>query len=108
VGRGQLRQTGFPLAWKQLSGGCSSAAAGEVVQRKSPSTTCRAFVSTSPVARLPWRRGQWPLTVRKALRPWSMFREGQQSCEGSGAHVLQEVAGGTGVVQSGEEDTQTL
>jgi len=26
-----------------------------------------------------------PLTARKAWRPWSVSREGQQSCEGSGA-----------------------
>ena len=29
-----------------------------------------------------------PLTVRKTWRLWSMLREGQQSCEGSGAQVL--------------------
>ena len=31
-----------------------------------------------------------------------MFREGQQSCEGCGAQVLQ--GEGTGIVQSGEEE----
>ena len=29
-----------------------------------------------------------PLTVGKTLRPWSVFREGQQSCEGSETQVL--------------------
>ena len=28
-----------------------------------------------------------PLLTRKTLRPWSVFREGQWSCEGSGAQV---------------------
>jgi len=39
------------------------------------------------------------LTTRKALRLWSGFREGQQSCEG--AQVLWGAAEGIGVVQSG-------
>ena len=35
-----------------------------------------------------------------------MSREGQGGCEGSGAQVLRRVAEGTGIVQSGEEETQ--
>ena len=32
-----------------------------------------------------------PLTTRKALWPWSMSREGQQRCEGSGALMLRKL-----------------
>lgn len=35
-----------------------------------------------------------------------MFREGQQSSDGSGAQALQGVAEGTGISQSGEEEVQ--
>ena len=42
----------------------------------------------------------------KALRPQSMSREGQWSCEGSGAEVWWGAAEGTGVAQSGEEEAQ--
>ena len=38
--------------------------------------------------------------------PWSMSKEGQQSCEGSGAQVLWGVAEGIGMVQPGEEEAQ--
>ena len=31
-----------------------------------------------------------PLTTRKTLRPWSVSREGQRSCEGSGAQFCRE------------------
>ena len=44
-----------------------------------------------------------PLTTRKILRHWNVSREGQQSCEGSGAQVLWEVAEGTGMGLSGTE-----
>jgi len=33
-------------------------------------------------------------------------REGQQSCEGSGAQALWDAAEGAGIVQSGEEEVQ--
>ena len=49
---------------------------------------------------------QYYLITKKTLRPWSVFREGQQSSEGSGAQTLWEVAEGTGIVQSGEEGAQ--
>ena len=45
-------------------------------------------------------------TTGKTWRPWSVFREGQQSCEGSGAQILWGAAEGTGIVQSGEEEAQ--
>ena len=35
-----------------------------------------------------------------------MSKEGQRSCEGSGAQVLREVTEGTGIVQTGEQDPQ--
>ena len=35
-----------------------------------------------------------------------MCREGQRSCEGSGAQVLWGAAEGTGLVQSGEEEAR--
>ena len=47
-----------------------------------------------------------PLSTRKMLRPCSVFTEGQQNCEGSGAQALWGVAEGTGIVQSGEEEAQ--
>ena len=47
-----------------------------------------------------------PLTTRKTLRPWGMSREGQQSCEGSGAQALWGGAEGAGIVKPGEEDAQ--
>ena len=47
-----------------------------------------------------------PLTIRKALRPWSVSREGQWGCEGSGAQVWWAAAEGTGMGQSGEEKAQ--
>ena len=43
---------------------------------------------------------------RKVLTIWSVSREGQQSCEGTGTQVLWGVAEGTGIVQSGEEQVQ--
>ena len=42
----------------------------------------------------------------KTSRYWSMSREGQQSCEGSGAQVLCGEAEGAGIVQSGEGEAQ--
>jgi len=39
-----------------------------------------------------------PLTTRKTSRPWSTSREGQQSCEGSGAQILWGAAEGAGIV----------
>jgi len=47
-----------------------------------------------------------PLTSRKTLRPWSVSREGQRSCEGSGAQILWGATEGTRIVQSGEEKAQ--
>jgi len=47
-----------------------------------------------------------PLTTRKTVRPWNESREGQRSCEGSGAQVFWETAGGTGIVQSGGEEAE--
>ena len=38
----------------------------------------------------------WSLTTGQTLRPWGVSREGQQSCEGSGAH--------TGLMGSGLEN----
>ena len=46
------------------------------------------------------------LTAGKTLRLCSVSREGQQSCEGSGAQVWWGVAGGTKMIQSGEEEAQ--
>jgi len=46
------------------------------------------------------------LTARKTLRPWNMSKEGQQSCEGTGAEVLWGLDEGIGLVQSGEEKAQ--
>ena len=46
----------------------------------------------------------WAPHYKKELEALSMSREGQQSCEGSGAQALQGVAEGTGVIQSGEEE----
>ena len=43
-------------------------------------------------------------TTRQTLRPWNVSREGQQSCEGSGAQVFWGEAKGAGTVQSGEEE----
>jgi len=40
----------------------------------------------------------WTLTTRQTLMPWSMFREGQQSCEGTGAQVLWGADEGHGLV----------
>ena len=40
----------------------------------------------------------WAPHYRRTWRPWSMSREGQQSCEGSGAQVLWEAAEGAGIV----------
>ena len=34
--------------------------------------------------------GLGPLTTRKIRRPWSVCREGQRSCEGSGAQIFGE------------------
>ena len=50
--------------------------------------------------------GFGPLNTREILRPWSMSREGHQSCKGSGAQVLWGVAEGDWIVQSGEEEAQ--
>ena len=47
-----------------------------------------------------------PLSTRKTPRPWSVCREGQQSSEGSGAQILGEMAEGTGIVQTEEEEAQ--
>jgi len=47
-----------------------------------------------------------PLTTRKTLRPRNVSREGQRSCEGSGAQVLWGTAEGTGIVQSGGEEAE--
>ena len=44
--------------------------------------------------------------MRKTLRPWCMSREGQRSCEGSGAQVCWGAAEGTGIVWPGEEEAQ--
>ena len=44
----------------------------------------------------------------KTLRPWSTSREGQRSCERSGAHFLWEAAEGAGIVKSGEEEVYRL
>ena len=41
-------------------------------------------------------------------RPWNVSREGQQSCKGSGAQVLQGVAEGTGILQRGGGSGETL
>ena len=38
--------------------------------------------------------------------PWSMSRDGQWSCAGSGVHILKGTAEGTGMTQSGEEEAQ--
>ena len=46
------------------------------------------------------------LAIRKISRPQCAFREGQWSCEGSGAQTLWGVAEGARVVQSGEEEAQ--
>ena len=45
----------------------------------------------------------WATHYKMTLRPWSACREGQQSCEGSGAQVFWGAAEETGIVQSGEE-----
>jgi len=45
-----------------------------------------------------------PLTIRKVLRPWSVSREGQHCCEGSGAQVLW----GAGMGQPGGGSRGTL
>ena len=50
--------------------------------------------------------GFGPLSTRRTSRPGSMCREGQLSCEGTGAQVLWGVAEGAGIVQSGEENAQ--
>ena len=47
-----------------------------------------------------------PFTTRKTSRPWNLSREGQQSCEGSGAQTLWRAAEGAGVVQSREEEAE--
>ena len=41
------------------------------------------------------------LSTRKTSKTWNLSREGQWSCEGSGAQVLRETAEGARVVQSG-------
>ena len=46
------------------------------------------------------------LTARMTLGPWSVSREGQQSCEGCRGQVLWGEAEGIGMVQSGEEEAQ--
>jgi len=47
-----------------------------------------------------------PLTTRKTLRPWNVSREGQQSCEGSGAQILWGMDEGAGIFKTGEEEAQ--
>ena len=47
-----------------------------------------------------------PLTTRKTWRSWSVSREGQQSCEGSGVQVLWGAANGIGMIQSEKEETR--
>ena len=42
----------------------------------------------------------WVFTTRKTLRPWSVLREGQQTCEGSEAQILWGEAEGTEIVHS--------
>ena len=48
----------------------------------------------------------WAPTAGRALRLWSVSREGQQSCEGSGAQVLWGATELAEVVHSGEEEAQ--
>jgi len=48
------------------------------------------------------------LTAGKISKPWSMSREGQQSCEESGAQILWGATEGTGIIQSEKEEAQRL
>jgi len=45
-----------------------------------------------------------PLSTRRTLRPQSMSREGQRSCEGPGSQVLWGEAEGAGAIHFGEEE----
>ena len=47
-----------------------------------------------------------PLNTRKTWRPWSMSRQGQWSCEWSGAQVWWRVAEGAEIVQPGNKEAQ--
>ena len=70
------------------------------------STSTHLCLKGPEVVRLYIQFSLGPLTTGKTWRPWSVFREGQQSCEGSGAQILWGAAEGTGIVQSGEEEAQ--
>ena len=47
----------------------------------------------------------WTPHYKKDIKPWNESREGQRSCEGSGAQVLWRASEGA-AVQSGEEEAQ--
>jgi len=48
----------------------------------------------------------WAPRYKNNIEAPEVSRERQQSCEGSGAQVLRGAVEGTGVIQSGEEETQ--